>query len=134
MRISPEPPRVAQAPFRPLYSDLTAPAEMLGADLTPPSGRPWDELSRQFVASGWPTQCTLQPGQEAAHAVAAVRYLRRKPGSGRLAGNLNRSLRGVSWMMSWRRLMETSASGPVSSVHGRHTGVSAPALLTEHGL
>jgi len=29
MRISPEPPRVAQAPFRPLYSDLTAPAAML---------------------------------------------------------------------------------------------------------
>lgn len=37
-------------------------------------------------------------------------------------------------MMSWRRRVETPVGGPVSSVHGRHTGVSAPALLTEHGL
>jgi len=58
----------------------------------------------------------------------------RKPGSGRPGGNLSRSLRGVSWMMSWRRWMETSAGGPVSSVHGRHTGVSASALRMEHGL
>jgi len=51
-----------------------------------------------------------------------------------MRATLSRSLRGVSWMMSWRRRVETPVGGPVSSVHGRHTGASALALLREHGL
>jgi hypothetical protein len=70
----------------------------------------------------------------AAHAVCSDGYRGASRGANDARETLSRSLRGVSWMMSWRRRVETPVGGPVSSVHGRHTGVSASALLTEHGL
>jgi hypothetical protein len=88
MRISPEPPRVAQAPSRPLYSDLTATAAMPSADLTQLSGRRERNCQDSSWQAGDRRSAHFNLARRSAHAAFWDGYPRRKPGNGEFGENL----------------------------------------------